>query len=270
MADSLRRQIHIRALMIGIAAVTPFCVLARIDAYLGIMAAAYAAMFGILAVLGWDRGRAKGPLGLAVLLSAALIASWSLVRGVIQYSGLWLTRPSFRAIAEDVLSKPMKNFVRYGLLERLAAWESWSLLRWWILFAVLTWICSRRVVDNTERRRRWRAVLAFAPWLIVMELGYLGGVWFAMGHFRIVPEPNTIWADFGHFWHRLNPRVLGIWFLRCAIPTLIVGIAYTRTVLRWPWKTAIFSALALIPIAIYLSLVWSSLYLEFLNYHFVP
>ena len=154
------------------------------------------------------------------------------------------------------------------------------MLRWWMLFGALTiWVAAWKS-PGEPRAKLWRDLLRFAPWLALLEIGYLFGAWFAYGGFQVVPEPSTTWANpsvirlgldperLTHWF--LNPRPLRFWLLRGSAPTFLVGLAYFRSVAGRGWLAAIIGSALLIPVAIWLSCGWSGLYLVLSTRDLVP
>jgi hypothetical protein len=153
-----------------------------------------------------------------------------------------------------------------ALLGRLFRWELFALWRWWILFGLIAalWI----VVAWPLRRRRplepaWttvRRLLAFAPWIAVLEIAFLVGVWTLRAN--VVPEPSTGFVEGIFSWDRWHWHGwLGVtWINRGLLPTLLVASLFFRYVLRWRWLPAIAVATCLVPLALTLSIAWTVLY----------
>src|SRR5262249_6978051 len=132
-----------------------------------------------------------------------------------------------------------------GYLTRLFDWELWAMLRWWILFG--TWATAWLVVAR-PLRYRWpleppaacyRRLLAFAPWLVTLEIAFLIGVWMTTPN--VVPEPSTGFVE-GIFswdlWHWdcwKGPT----WINRGLLPTWLIATVFARCVLRWRWPPAL-------------------------------
>ena len=162
------------------------------------------------------------------------------------------------------------NMVRdFAYEKRLAQWEAWSLSRWWFLFSGLTGWIALKQPPGEQRETVWRRLLWFSPWLAVLELGFLGGAWLGFGGFRVVPEPSTIFAGFFAIRHWLDPHFLLFWFVRAAIPMLIVGTVYFRLVPQWRWRSAVLGGIALIPCGMAVSILWSSFYMLLLQFKIV-
>ncbi len=268
-------QVRIRSLMIAILAVAGFCAVARWDAYTAVMTTFFLAD---LLILAWIAGRGRGVVGLvliAALVKLGLVASWTALRDGLQTLGLIASR-------SKVFDEPgsLRKWLRYCFEDvphwkRLCAWEAWSLARWTIVFGLLTWSLALRSRGRLKGADAGadaaRSLLRFTPWLIVMELGGLLGVWIARGSFDVVPEPSTVFAVFSNMpAGLLVPGYLQFWVLRMGLPTVIVGLAYFRTVARWDWRWSGMGAVLLIPVAILVSIFWPCLYLLLGEYGVVP
>lgn len=138
-------------------------------------------------------------------------------------------------------------------------WELWSLCRWWLLFGGATATWTLIVVPFQSDRRTfisnlYARLLAFAPWLIVLEIIFLFGVW--AGGSNVVPEPSTGFVvgifewDLWHWDCWRDPT----WLKRGGLVSLGVGYLFCRTVLRWWRLPSIIFAVSLIPISIWLSI----------------
>jgi hypothetical protein len=140
-------------------------------------------------------------------------------------------------------------------------WEAWSLARWWLLFALLTLATVRFSLRERPAIAAAIALLRFSPWLIVLELGYLVGVWIARKSVGVVPEPATFFATDWGFRQFGILRYVPFWLRRGAMPSLIVGLAFFRMVPKWRWGMAIVGTLLLVPVAVALSMLWSALWI---------
>jgi hypothetical protein len=138
-------------------------------------------------------------------------------------------------------------------------WEAWSIVRWWLLFAVLAAALQRGTADGIDKSRRlWpRRVMLFAPWIVLLEIGHLIGVWLVEPN--VVPEPNTMFAS----WPApiLTLMTSRLWLARAVVPTFVAGLIFARAVLGWRWRGSILLALVLVPTGILLSIAWSLLFM---------
>jgi hypothetical protein len=138
-------------------------------------------------------------------------------------------------------------------------WEAWSIMRWWLLFAVLAAALQRRATADIDRPHRlWlRRLMLFAPWIVLLELGHLIGVWLVEPN--VVPEPNTMFAS----WPApiLTMMTSQLWLTRAVVPTFVAGLIFARGTLSWRWRDSILLALALVPTGILLSIAWSLLFI---------
>jgi len=151
-------------------------------------------------------------------------------------------------------------FAEPGYWYRSWHWEVWAVSRWWLLFGglTLTWIVAslpvRQWLQPESAWQTLRRLLAFAPWLIMLEVAFLIGVW-VEGE-PTVPEPSTgfvVGIFSWDLWHWDSWLDRG-WLLRGALPTLFAGTFFFRYVLRWPWWAAALAATFLIPPALLLSI----------------
>jgi hypothetical protein len=151
---------------------------------------------------------------------------------------------------------------------RLGTWEWWSIGRWWLLFGAITlvWLVVSMPVKPRIRRERagetWSRLLTFAPWIVVLELTFLIGVWIATPN--VVPEPSTgfvVGVFSWNLWH-WDCWLDRQWLIRGAVPTFAVGLVFFRHVLRWHWAAAAVAALCLIPVALMLSVAATVLYID--------
>jgi hypothetical protein len=137
----------------------------------------------------------------------------------------------------------------------LPIWPAWDQLRWWLLFGTLAiivavWHDARHAAQPGGMVRR--RFLAFVPWIAVLELGYLCGVW--VDDPFIVPEISTIWGyDLDE---PLEPLTSRLWLARGVLPTLVVAFVFFRQVVHAGWKWAILFSIALVPAALVLSALW--------------
>ncbi len=151
-------------------------------------------------------------------------------------------------------------------LRRLITWELWSVLRWWLLFGTCTavWAAIRWTL-----RWRWplasapnygRRLLAFAPWIVVLEIAFLIGVWIVSP--LTVPEPSTGFVEGIFSWDRWHWDCWKgkFWIVRGLVPLLIVGPVFFRQVLGWRWSYAAAGAACLVPPALALSVAWTVLF----------
>ena len=235
--------------------------------------------------LGLVHGEEELSVARGVVVAASsmlvLIGLWPVLREVglqlaVATSGVeWFTLET----AIDSLYDTLRSS-RYWL--RLWQWEAWSVGRWWMLFGAMAtvWLVAQRIADWPSRAKAesgkpkadgdeakaesgkpkaegtatvFARLLAFAPWIMVLEILFLIGVWVSSP--QTVPEPSTGFVvgiftwDLWH-WDCWKDRE---WLIRGAAPTFVVGAVFFRQVLRWPWIVAAIAAVGLIPVA----LMWS-------------
>lgn len=198
----------------------------------------------------------------AAIVSLALVALWPALRvaGVIiacstvQWRDAAFWRFAFGADCLGTLLESQTWFNKW-------IWESWSIARWWLLFWALALLLGVFAGGTTRlgARSRMAAVccrlLLFAPWIALLEIGYLVGVW--IDDPQTVPEPSTIFAvDWTHW--PVRP-----WLIRGVLPSAAVGYLFFRAVLCWRRHAAIVAGILFAPVAIYASIAWSILYMGF-------
>ncbi len=206
-----------------------------------------------------DERRFVRGLGLSLFVDALLVGLWPVWREVALNVGSLATDPRPRANISVVLQDWRMIAHDLAYWKRLWTWEAWSLARWWLLFgllAIATTPLSRRARPRAEAAIR---LLRFSPWLIVLEFGYLVGVWIARGKVGVVPEPST---EFASEWGFRKYGILfyvPFWLTRGGLSSFVVGLAFFRIVPGWRWVEAIVGSLALVPVAVGLSMFWSAL-----------
>ncbi|MCU0880729.1 MAG: hypothetical protein MUF06_23410 [Pirellulaceae bacterium] len=225
--------------------------------------------------LGLARAKgAKSPslrdsLLIAAIYSLTLVGLWPALREIgLQismstfHSGGWTLTSAWQSFAEAVASG--------GYWLRLIKWESWSLGRWWLLFGLLTllMLALAQLVSRLLSRPGWRLPvaetlarwLAFAPWLVALEMAFLIGVWIRSPN--TVPEPSTGFVvgifNWG-LWH-WDAWLDHGWLVRGAVPTIIVASVFFVEVTRWPWWLALVAAILLIPVTLLLSIATTVAY----------
>ncbi len=136
---------------------------------------------------------------------------------------------------------------------RLMQWESGSLLRLWLLFAMLVLLVSGARRDLTMGLRR---LLLFAPWLIVLDLAFL-----FLGTFicSCIPEPSTLFfSDWQYV--RWQTLVDAFWLKRAALPSFIVGVLFLRYVISMRWRMALPVGLLVYPLVVFVTILWAIVY----------
>ena len=201
----------------------------------------------------------KTGIQISFVTMASLIVLWPVMRDlalVLNLSIVWGVSEAWAWARLNFL----KSLGSFDYLTRQWTWELWSLCRWWILFGLITiaWSFVSFPFQKLRVRRYGSQLIArllcFAPWIVVLEISYVFGVW--IGGTVTVPEPNTgfvVGIFDWELWH-WNCWRDEQWLRRAAIPTILVGYMFFRVVLHW-WRvpSAIFSIL-LVPVAICLSI----------------
>lgn len=200
----------------------------------------------------------------AGLVSIALVVTWPVIREGGQFVACGVLRWRDPAFWSSVFSDAfLGTLLDPRTWLRLCHWELWSIARWWLMFGALA--ISLGALGGGMSRTSQRSVIAtvlcrlllFAPWVALLEIGYLLGVW--IDEPQVVPEPSTFFAlDWTHWavWPQRS------WLIRGILPSAIVGYLFFRAVLGWRRATAIVWAIIFIPIAIYASIAWSILYMD--------
>ena len=218
----------------------------------------------------------------AVISTLVVVGLWPVIREV----GLQFSLAAYRSdifSLESARRSMTEAFASSRYWLRLWQWELWSLGRWWLLFGGMLglWlVASWRMLPASEptlaaspttvvpapvlESQRWTSALArylgFAPWLVVLEMAFLIGVWIREP--SVVPEPSTgfvvgIFAwDLWH-WDCWLDRA---WLVRGAIPALLAGYVFFTQVIRWPRPAALLAAVILVPIALLLSVACTVAY----------
>jgi hypothetical protein len=201
----------------------------------------------------------------ALASTLVLIGLWP----VLREAGCSFSLLSLQPIAftrEDAYSSMVEAFSSGGYWLRLWKWEAWAVGRWWLLFGGLTlgWLAAalpfRQQLNLEPPSSMLARLLAFAPWLIVLEVCFLIGIWVSTPN--VVPEPSTgfvVGIFSWQLWHWdcwLNRE----WLVRGALPSLAAGCVFFAGVLRWRWPAALLAAILLIPIALWLSVACTVAY----------
>ena len=203
-------------------------------------------------------------LSVALASSVSVVILWPLVREVGhwialgtlgKWPGLW----PYIGRTAGTLARPI-------YWTSLWHWELCSMGRWWLLFAALAALWFLALLPLRARRSGpsasvlLRRLLMFAPWIIVLEIAFLAGVWPVEP--RVVPEPSTgfvVGIFSWDLWHWDCWRN-GEWLVRGGVPTLMAGTVFFRNVLEWTWAASCCGALLLVPVALMLSIATSVLY----------
>jgi hypothetical protein len=217
----------------------------------------------------WQAAGSTAPsLGIAVLIAVSCTVVLSLLWPFMREFGLGLALVMSGGVSrgQPILAEIPKLMGDARFVGRLFRWEFFSLLRWWILFGSLatlwvavTWPIRKRYNFDSPSQCYSR-LLAFAPWLVVIETAFLVGVW---THSPItVPEPSTGFVEGVFSWNLWHWDCWQgvVWISRGFIPTFVVTALFFRNVLRWPWLFAAAPAACAIPVALMLSVAWSVLY----------
>jgi hypothetical protein len=204
----------------------------------------------------------------AALSMLTLVGLWPLLREVGLVVSLLARQPvaTYTYTWADAGRSMSEAFSSSRYWLRLWQWEAWSAGRWWLLFGaiLLAWLTLsmplRRRLKLEPLSATLARFLAFAPWIIVLEVAFLIGVWIESP--STVPEPSTGFVV-GIFdwklWH-WDCWLDREWLVRGALPTFLAGAVFFAGVLRWRWPVAIVAAIVLIPIALLLSVACTVAY----------
>jgi hypothetical protein len=195
----------------------------------------------------------------AIISTLVLVGLWPMLREVGLWFAIAANEPKIFSLEDAARSiGECATSGRYWF--RLWQWELWSVGRWWILFGgvLVLWLAARAPFSTRASGESWTCalarLLAFAPWLAVLEMTFLIGVW--MRSPSTVPEPSTGFVvgifswDLWHWDCWLDRE----WLVRGAVPTLAAGYVFFARVLRWNWLAAAMAAILLVPVAIWLSI----------------
>jgi hypothetical protein len=193
----------------------------------------------------------------AAMVMGLLVGLWPLIKetgltiAVATTSATWSLNDAASYLPKE-LSKPRLWRINCG-------WELWSVTRWWLLFGLIVFIFpdhSHRQNIRSPHQIHLCRLMLFAPWIAILELGHLFGVWFVDQ--TVVPEPSTIFAmwpvSLTTMWTN------SIWLTRAVVPTFFVGLVFARAVTGWRWPIALLFAMTLVPVGMLLSVTWSCLF----------
>jgi hypothetical protein len=202
----------------------------------------------------------------AIVSMITLVGLWPAAREIGLNASLLSLQPtafySWEMAARSVteaFSSP-----RYWL--RLWQWEAWSAGRWWLLLCaiLLAWLLVsapfRLWLKSESASATLARFFAFAPWIIVLEYCFLIGVWVESPN--TVPEPSTgfVVGIFNwNLWHWDCWLDRG-WLIRGAVPTYVAAVVFFTNVLRRRWPFALIAAVALVPVALVLSVACTVAY----------
>lgn len=210
----------------------------------------------------WQFGKTEPPtwtVSLIIAFTCTVVTSllWALLRELGLTVSLTLS---------EGLSAGKHEFQLIPLFRgRLTQWEFYAILRWWCFFGLLTAVW---LVVAWPLRYRWnlepmsacvRRLLAFAPWLVVLEIAFLIGIWTRSAN--VVPEPSTLFAEGIFSWNLWHWDCWkgADWINRGMVPTFAIATLFYSYALRWRWAPAIAAAACSVPLALMLSVAWSLL-----------
>ena len=146
----------------------------------------------------WLAGAAQPPLfrsavPLAVVSTLVLVILWPYLREF----GLAVSMMISEGVVSGwpILTAIPNILTDHGRQWRVCRWEAWAMLRWWLLFgawATLWLIASWPLQTRCKLEPPadcYRRFFAFAPWIVLLELLFLVGVW--IDSHNTVPEPST-------------------------------------------------------------------------------
>jgi hypothetical protein len=209
---------------------------------------------------------------IAVSGSLALVGLWPLMRWLGEFVSTWvwmrLHYPEPLTLTEQlkvIVLDRGPSLLRPYYWVRICTWEAWSLLRWWLLFGLITLIWDVVAWYREESGRCLVRLPLLAPWLIVIETLFLVGVW--LDGLGVSPEPATLFLVGVFSWDKWHWTCWldRDWLIRGAVPTFVCGLVYFRCVLRWHWVATMIAAAALIPLALMTSVAWTRLYIDLFN-----
>ena len=188
----------------------------------------------------------------ALAVTVLLIALWPVVKEVGLAIGLLMAPGAGNSISMvwEYFRREITSPFRW---RTYCGWEAWSVARWWLLFGALAMLLPSRL----PREQRWRRLMLFAPWIALLEIGFLVGVLVAFP--GIVPEPNTLFTT----WPIHARQVLTdeVWLTRGVVPTLAAVLVFARAVLGWRWPATVLLGVVLVPAGLLLSAVWTWLFM---------
>jgi hypothetical protein len=221
----------------------------------------WSVMWRPTATLGLCRWRRAVPgrdaAGFALAFMALVILGWPIIRRLLSFVALSMVWGPAGAARAELSAATWGRLGNVNLWMFMLSWHVGAVLRWWVLFGLIAMVWAWRTPRRGSAERGRMADMAcrlalFTPWIVVIEVGYLVGVWVAEGP-QVVPEPSTVFMT---RW-RWDNWLRTVWLVRGVAPTLGVGYVFFRAVIGMRWWTALIGAVVLIPIAINLSLGWS-------------
>ncbi len=187
-----------------------------------------------------------------------LVLGWPIIRRVVATVSYCTVFGPAEAFRSNFGTDSLRRLLSLQGWILMLSWHAGAVLRWWLLFGfliVLIGLSRRTTPPSPAQRSRASEALArmllFAPWIAIIEIGYLIGAYVDTPN--VVPEPSTVYITTWHWDGWLHK----VWLLRGIAPTLGVGYIFFRAVARWPARAALPAAILLIPVAINLSLAWS-------------
>ena len=155
-----------------------------------------------------------------------------------------------------------------SFLRQKSGWEMFSIIRWWLLYGAIAiaWLAIRLPLG-----RRWKIesareclsrFLAFGPWLVVLDIAFLVGIWTRFANSspnqaRCFPMASLLGIS--------GTGIVGVvrtGLFAALVPSLLVSSLFFRWVLRWSWFPAVAAAACLVPATLLWSIAWSVAYLN--------
>jgi hypothetical protein len=196
----------------------------------------------------------------SLMVSGLLVLAWPVIKegGLSIANSLSSGTFEWHQLVWPTLSRELTRWFRW---RTYCGWEAWSITRWWLLFGLLALVVRPGPGPSRERGATSEVlcrVMLFAPWIALLELGHLFGVWVVEP--SVVPEPNTLFA----IW----PDSLTLvwtdryWLTRGVAPTFLVGVVFARAVLGRRWLFSMVFAAVLVPLGLLLSVLWTCLFMS--------
>jgi hypothetical protein len=207
-------------------------------------------------------------LGVALLIACVSTIVTALMWPFLRELGLALSLmiDHQAATGKSTLAAIPGLLTNQSFVYRLAHWELFSIARWWFFYAVISllWLAAswpvRGKLALEPASHCLNRLLAFGPWIVVLEIAFLVGVWF--WNPMVVPEPSTGFVQ-GIFswklWHWDCWKGI-VWLQRGMVPTFLVSAVFFCYVLRWRPCAAVAAAACAVPLALMLSVAWSVWY----------
>lgn len=201
----------------------------------------------------------------ALSISLLTVALWDVARTALCMIGLAFnfSFPAWRAYA--LRWSAWQHVLDASHWLRLAKWEAFSLTRWWLFYGFVV-ITTTALMRRSSVRASGPALsgamirlLLLSAWFPVLEIAIVIGTLIHEGG-NTIPEPSTIFG--GEWW---TGWFRAAWLVRAGLPVLVVNYLCLRHVARVSPRWCLVLAAAWAPVALWVCVAWSKLYIVLLN-----